>query len=211
MSSDSQAHLAYLALEQHIVTLKLAPGALVTEKQLIDLTGQGRTPVREAIQKLAWEGLIAVRPRVGLQIAAIGPADHAHIMATRAVLEPMAAGLVATHATEDARERMIGLAQEMTAASIRSDREGFLVADKAFDEALDAACPNRFLMTALQPLQSHARRLWFAGAEPGRMDGSVMMHVRVIRAIHRGDAAAATGEMAALMRYLAEEPRRPSP
>jgi DNA-binding GntR family transcriptional regulator len=53
---NSQSHLAYLALEHAIVTLALAPGALVNEKQLIDLLGHGRTPVREAIQKLAWQG-----------------------------------------------------------------------------------------------------------------------------------------------------------
>ncbi len=55
---NSQSHLAYLALEHRIVTLALKPGALVTEKQLIELAGHGRTPVREAIQKLAWQGLI---------------------------------------------------------------------------------------------------------------------------------------------------------
>ena len=55
--SSSQAHLAYLTLESLIVTLKLRPGSLVTEKQLIDLAGHGRTPVREAIQKLSWQGI----------------------------------------------------------------------------------------------------------------------------------------------------------
>ena len=64
-TAASQAHLAYLALEGLIVTLKLKPGSLVTERELIELAGHGRTPVREAIQKLEWQGLIAVRPRAG--------------------------------------------------------------------------------------------------------------------------------------------------
>src|ERR1700754_170857 len=100
---NSQSHLAYLALEHLIVTLALAPGALVTEKQLIDMAGRGRTPVREAIQKLAWQGPILVKPRVGLQVAEIGPRDHAHVMQVRRELEPIAAGLTAEHA--DAEQR----------------------------------------------------------------------------------------------------------
>ena len=79
---NSQSHLAYLALEHRIVTLALKPGALVTEKQLIELAGHGRTPVREAIQKLAWQGLIHVRPRVGLQVTEIDAKDHHHVMQT---------------------------------------------------------------------------------------------------------------------------------
>ncbi|MDX3929381.1 MAG: GntR family transcriptional regulator [Shinella sp.] len=202
---NSQAHLAYLALEQAIVTLELKPGALVTEKQLIDLAGHGRTPVREAIQKLAWQGLIEVRPRVGLQVAAIGAQDHLHVMQARRCLEPLAAELVAIHASDRHREALIDCAQEMTACSIKADMYGFLAADKAFDEIMEAACPNAFLTTALAPLQTHARRLWFARADGRHMDRSVEHHVKVIRAICKGEAAEAASAMSELMDYLAKE------
>lgn len=198
----SQAHLAYLALEGLIVTLKLKPGSLVTERQLIDMAGHGRTPVREAIQKLEWQGLITVRPRAGLQISAIQPEDHAQIMAVRQQLEPLAADLVARHAGDEHRARLVFCAQQMTACSINSDMEGFLSADKAFDEIMEEACPNRFLTTALAPLQTHARRLWFAGADNRHMDGSVDQHVKVIRAIRNGDGPAAASAMTDLLHYL---------
>lgn len=201
-TAASQAHLAYLTLEGLIVTLKLKPGSMVTERQLIDLAGLGRTPVREAIQKLEWQGLIAVRPRAGLQIAAIRAEDHAEVMATRRQLEPLAASLVADHADERHREELVACAQTMTACSIRSDMEGFLAADKTFDEILEAACPNRFLTAALAPLQTHARRLWFARADNRHMDRSVDLHVKVIRAIRNGDGAAAAGAMTDLLDYL---------
>ncbi|WP_411035539.1 GntR family transcriptional regulator [Shinella sp. BYT-45] len=201
-TAASQAHLAYLALEGLIVTLKLKPGSLVTERQLIELAGHGRTPVREAIQKLEWQGLIAVRPRAGLQIAAIRPEDHAEVMATRRQLEPLAADLVARHAGARHRDRLVACAQAMTACSIHSDMEGFLAADKAFDEILEEACPNRFLTAALAPLQTHARRLWFARADSRHMDGSVDRHVKVIRAIRNGDGPAAAAAMSDLLDYL---------
>jgi DNA-binding GntR family transcriptional regulator len=198
----SQAHLAYLALEGLIVTLKLKPGSLVTERQLIDLAGHGRTPVREAIQKLEWQGLIAVRPRAGLQITAIRAEDHAEVMATRRQLEPLAADLVARHAGDRHREHLIACAQAMTACSIHSDMEGFLAADKTFDEIMEAACPNRFLTSALAPLQTHARRLWFARADNRHMDRSVDLHVKVIRAIRNADGPAAASAMTDLLDYL---------
>ena len=57
-----------------IVTLELAPGAIVTEGALTSV-GMGRTPVREAMQRLAWEGLMEIRPRSGIAIAALTPRD----------------------------------------------------------------------------------------------------------------------------------------
>lgn len=201
-TATSQAHIAYLTLESLIVTLKLKPGSLVTERQLIELSGQGRTPVREAIQKLEWQGLMAVRPRAGLQIAAIRPDDHAEVMTTRRQLEPLAADLVARHANDEQRERLVACAQTMTACSIHSDLEGFLVADKTFDEIMEEACPNRFLTAALASLQTHARRLWFARADSRRMDLSVDLHVKVIRAIRNADGPAASAAMTELLDQL---------
>lgn len=205
MTVHSQAHLAYLALERLIVTLKLPPGMLLTEKQLIELAGHGRTPVREAIQKLAWQELMEVRPRVGLQITAIKPDDRVHLMQTRQRLEPLAASLVAEHANADARRAMSECAAAMSACTAPGDLESFLVADKVFDELMEEVCPNRFLTAALAPLQTHTRRIWFATASVERMRGSVERHVRVIDAITLADAERAAAAMSALMSYLAQD------
>ncbi|AFL52071.1 GntR family transcriptional regulator [Sinorhizobium fredii] len=201
---SSQSHLAYLALERLIVTLKLKPGTLVTERQLLELANHGRTPVREAIQKLAWQGLIEVRPRVGLQISTIRPDDRMHLMQTRQRLEPLAAALVAEHASAGARHEISDCRQQMADCAGHGDLEGFLVADKRFDEVMEAACPNRFLTAALAPLQTHARRIWFASASPEKMKGSVERHVKVMRAIEAADSVGAAASMSQLMDYLAD-------
>lgn len=203
--ADSFSHLAYLALESLIVTLKLKPGSLVTEKQLLDLAGQGRTPVREAIQKLSWQGLIVIRPRVGLQIAEIEPEDHQHVMQVRRELEPIMAGLVARHANGEQRGRLLTCAQNMTACAVSGDMASFLAADKMFDEIMEDACPNRFITAALAPLQTHARRLWFSVATHERMDRSISLHVAVIRAIQQADQQGASRAMQMLMDYLSKK------
>ncbi len=203
--SDSLARQAYRELEQMIVTLRLAPGALVTERQLIDLAGHGRTPVREAIQKLEWQGLIHIRPRVGLQISEIVASDHREILAVRRRLEPYAASLAATHADDRQRELLVECARAMGAAAATSDMAAFLSADKRFDDILEDACPNRFLTGSLAALQTHSRRLWFATATAEAMDMSVGLHVSVIRAIQKRDATEAAAATERLLDYLSEK------
>ncbi|MBO9194116.1 MULTISPECIES: GntR family transcriptional regulator [unclassified Rhizobium] len=205
MPNSSQSHLAYLALEHAIVTLALTPGALVNEKQLIDLSGHGRTPVREAIQKLAWQGLIVVKPRVGLQIAEIKPTDHAHVMQVRRELEPIAAALVAEQATDGQRNQLVECARAMNDCAVSGDLAGFFAADKAFDEILEESCPNAFITSALGPVQTHSRRLWYSKASPERMDRSISLHVAVIRAIQQGKATEARKAMTTLIDYLGQK------
>jgi DNA-binding GntR family transcriptional regulator len=202
---NSQSHLAYLTLEHAVVTLALKPGALVTEKQLIDLAGHGRTPVREAIQKLAWQGLIVVKPRVGLQVAEIKPTDHENVMQVRRELEPIAAALVADYATDGQRSQLVECARAMGECALNGDLAAFFAADKAFDEILEEACPNAFITSALTPVQVHSRRLWYSSANPDRMDRSISLHVAVIRTIQQGKSAEARKAMTALIDYLSQK------
>lgn len=199
---NSQSHRAYLALEHLIVTLALKPGALVTEKQLIDMAGHGRTPIREAIQKLAWQGLILVKPRVGLQIAEIHSHDHRYVMQVRRELEPIAAALVAEHADAGQRSQLSDCVQLMADSAASHSLAGFFAADKAFDEIIEQACPNGFITSALGPVQTHSRRLWYSTATADGMDRSIALHVSVMQAIQQADVAEARLRMTALIDYL---------
>ena len=82
---------AYLGLERLIVTLELAPGAVVTERVLIERLSLGRTPVREAIQRLTWEGLLEVRPRAGIVVAPLNAGDWLRVIDARRGVEAILA------------------------------------------------------------------------------------------------------------------------
>jgi DNA-binding GntR family transcriptional regulator len=198
-AAESQSRLAYLRLENLIVTLTLAPGSMVTEKELIAVAGLGRTPVREAIQKLEWQGLIAVKPRAGLQIAPLDPDHPAQIYETRRRLEPLAARLVAGRIDAASREALIECAKAMTECSMTGDKLGFLDADKVFDDILERRCPNPFVNQALSALQTHARRYWFHLAERATLERSVDLHVGVIRALLQGDPDGSEAAMQTLV------------
>ncbi len=84
--AETQAQMAYRIIEEMIVTLRLAPGSLVSEKSMSNLLGIGRTPIREALQRLAFEGTVRILPRAGVIVSAISPlcADAYNLLADEA-------------------------------------------------------------------------------------------------------------------------------
>src|SRR5829696_10351008 len=89
------AERAYHELRDRIVTLRLAPGTALREDALMRELGIGRTPLREAVKRLALENLVAVQPRRGTFVTAVEAADIANISEVRAELEGLAAALAA--------------------------------------------------------------------------------------------------------------------
>ena len=160
-SSDntSLAEQAYRLLEEQLVTLKLAPGELISEKDLMDKAGIGRTPVREAIQRLSVEGLLQVLPRKGLMVTPLRRSDLSQIIEARRVLERLLVVKAAERATPDQRAALKTLASHIEAAD--KDLEVFFRLDQHLNELLEAACRNRFLVNALTAMHSQCRRLWY--------------------------------------------------
>lgn len=204
----SQARRAYLILEDKLVTLALQPCQVLSERQLIELVGLGRTPVREAIQRLSWEGLIEVLPRSGIRVSDIRPEDYMRVMEPRAVLEPLLARNAARYANSGHTTSLTICAGEMEAAAKADDVHSFLKADKVFDEVLAVACPNKFLTKVLAPLQTHSRRFWFRFGSTDGPEKSARLHVEVMQAINRKDEAAAEKSMANLVDYLSATARK---
>ncbi|MBN8956761.1 MAG: GntR family transcriptional regulator [Rhizobiales bacterium] len=201
-NADSQAGQAYHALEALIVTLDLRPGSFVTEKYLVERVRLGRTPVREAIQQLSWEGLIEVRPRNGVFIADMRPEDYASVLQPRMALEPILARSAANYADDYIRSKLEQCAREMLEHASANDTMGFLRADKSFDEVLDEACPNKYLTKVLKPLQTHSRRFWFRYNSFGGPSTAAAHHLDVMKAIQQNDQNAAEEKMRSLMIFL---------
>ena len=198
---------AYRALERMIVTLELAPGSVATEGALLEKVGLGRTPVREAIQRLAWEGLVEVRPRAGLVIAPLHAADWLRVLDARRGVEQVLARSAARNATNQAAQQFHAAALAMQKAVITGNVVAFLEADKALDEALAAAADNSFAARLAAPLQTHSRRFWFRYQADTGLAAAAERHVALIRAILAGDADEAgeeAGRLMVLLRRYAE-------
>lgn len=213
MASDTApfepaAARAYRALERLIVTLELAPGSTTTEGALIERLGLGRTPVREAIQRLAWEGLLEVRPRAGIAVAPLHASDWLRVMQARRGVEAVLARQAARFVTRDTADRFRAAALAMQRAVIAGNAIGYLEADKAMDEAMAAAGDNPFAARLAAPLQTHSRRFWFRYQADTGLAAAAEHHVALIAAILDGDAEAAEAAALRLMDLLEDNARR---
>lgn len=200
--ADSLSGQAYLLLEREIVTLRLAPGQLLTEGALIDRLCVGRTPVREAIQRLAWEGLVEVRPRSGIRIADLDPADFVKVLEVRKGAEEVLARGAARYALPEHLIAFVAIGERMATTARGADVVAFLDADKAFDAVLQEAAANPYASRFTAPLQTHSRRFWFRLQRPETLILAAERHIALIAAIVARDEKAAVEAVGALFENL---------
>lgn len=208
---EPAAARAYHALERMIVTLELAPGGITTEGALIERLGLGRTPIREAVQRLAWEGLFEIRPRAGLAVAPLHAGDWLKVLDARRGVEAVLARSAARFITRDTAVKFQAAALAMQAAAEDSNVVAYLAADKTLDEAVAAAADNVYAARTAAPLQTHSRRFWFRYQADASLPESAAHHVGIIRAILDRDEEAAgleAGRLIALLRVYAETAAR---
>lgn len=187
--STSLAEQAYRLLEEQLVTLKLSPGELIGEKDLMDKAEIGRTPVREAIQRLSVEGLLQVLPRKGLMVTPLRRSDLKRIIEARRVLERLMVVKAAERATDDQRQALGELSKQLLAAD--KDLDKFFRLDQQLNNLLESACDNRFLVNALSVMHSQCRRLWYLHRKKLDLPWSAQLHGGLARAVAQADGAGA--------------------
>jgi DNA-binding GntR family transcriptional regulator len=153
-SQPSQADLAHREVRDLLVRLEIAPGAPIVEAELMERTGFGRTPLREALNRLEAEGLVRIFPRRGTFAADINLEDLALITDLREELEGLAASRAATHATEGERDRLVSLAASIGGPA---DRMGI---DTDVHAAIYDAAHNRFLRETATQYYNLSMRIW---------------------------------------------------
>lgn len=184
--------LAYEMLEEAIVTLRLPPGAAVSEQQLAEMTGIGRTPIREAIQRLAREHLIVVLPQRGLLVAQIDFNKQLKLLETRREIERLVCRSAARRATDPERKRFADLAQEFVRAAAKNDDVAFIRADREFNELSLTTARNEFAEGAMRMLHGLSRRFWYLHyKQTPDMPEMARLHAAVATAIAKGDVQGA--------------------
>jgi DNA-binding GntR family transcriptional regulator len=201
-ANESLTTQAYLVLERELVTLRLMPGQTLTEGALIDRLGLGRTPVREAIQRLAWEGLLEIRPRSGVRVADLDPMDFAKVLDVRRGVEEVLAKCAARYASGADDEAFGFVGEQMREAASSGNVDLFLDADKAFDTVLAGAAANPYAARLAAPLQTHSRRFWFRLQRPDSLSNAVERHLELIVAIIARDEARAVQAADRLIDHL---------
>lgn len=203
MSSDDiawqgKAERAYAQLRADIESGVLSPGQILPEVELVAYTGASRTPVREAIRRLAAEGLIELSPRRAPTVSRISLRSARALFDFRRLLEPAAIRMVAQKARDNAALRDSFLRVLDDFAAMRGVEyspefaERFRGATATFDQLLAEHTPNEFLGRSIVDLRPHSARLrYIAHGDVARLQESVAEHIAMCKAVIAGDEDAA--------------------
>jgi DNA-binding GntR family transcriptional regulator len=184
---------AYLRIRDLIVSLELAPGSILNERELMERLSLGRTPVREALRALAQERLVEVYPRRGIFVSSVDVGDLASLSEVREVLESAAARLAAERATAEERVEAAALIEEL-------DRTGgareLIELDQRIHRHVYRSAHNPFLEKTLNEYYVLTLRIWFLALDRvARLDEAVQEHRELMEAIRDGDPDRAEATM----------------
>ena len=183
---------AYDALEEMIVTLQLAPGSAVSEAELSQRLGIGRTPIREALQRLAIERLVQILPRRGVIVSDINVNTQLRCLELRREVERLVTRSAARRALPAEREQFGVLAAAFERAARTNDDLAFMRTDHEFNERCVFAARNEFAAAAMRLMQPLSRRFWYVHyKQAADMPEAAKLHAAIARAIADGDEVAA--------------------
>jgi len=194
---------AYRELEEAIVTLRIPPGAMVSEAQLSRRLGVGRTPVREALQRLAREWLVVIMPRRGIFVSEIDVARQLRLLDARRVLERLLAQSAAGRCSPAQRAQFAGIATGMDRAAKRSDDLSFMRLDREFNLLLLDAAGNEFAAASMGLMNGLSRRFWYVHyRQVADLPLAARLHAATARAVAAGQENEAGAASDALVDYI---------
>lgn len=172
-----------------IVRAQLPPGSLLSEAELMETLGLGRTPIREALRTLANENLVDVYPRRGMFVAGIDTRDLAAISEVRSELESFAARLAAQRSNPGDRAITAQLLGELEELGETPDPHALLNIDQRMHHHVYKCAHNAYLERTLDQYFVHSLRIWALALHKMRdLQLAVLEHRNLLTAIHEGDA-----------------------
>lgn len=183
----SQSEEAYLRIRDRIVSLDMAPGSVVEESRLRDELDLGRTPIREALQRLALENLVRSVPHRGTFVTTVNITDLARITEVRVVLESHAARLAAERCTAGDRMEIAELLERLRSKQVTDQRE-LMRLDQQIHRQIYLSARNAFLEATLDRYLNLSLRLWYLVIDQEvRLREAVQEHIDLLEAILAGD------------------------
>lgn len=209
VSAETLTERAYRALEEEIVTLRLKPSQVLSEQMLSATFKIGRTPIREALQRLAREGLVAILPRKGILVSDINPRNQLLVLEVRRELERLLSRAGAERATKEQREQLQEIARGMDRASKANDDIAFMRLDLELNRLMIDAGHNDYAARSMKLLQGLSRRFWYMHyREAADLPLCARLHANQARAIAQGNGDAAARASDKLMDYVENFTRR---
>ncbi|XXQ55565.1 GntR family transcriptional regulator [Xenophilus aerolatus] len=191
-SAASLNEKAYVALEEMIVSGALAPGSQWSELALAERIGIGRTPTREALQKLSYQRLVRIAPRQGIFISEIDYQGHLKVVQARREIEQLVVSQAAQCIGDRERQPMLQVARQLEDIKASKDIATYLRLHFTLTLLLGEGCRNPYAAEFFAMLQTLARRFMNLHQD-GYNDFAALcdLHIKQIDAVVSGDAKAA--------------------
>ena len=209
MDNLSLSDQAYRLLEAMIATMTLAPGAPISESQLSILLGIGRTPIREALQRLSREHLVTILPKRGIFISDLNPQKQLRVLETRRELERLICKKAAKRSTNIERAEFIRIAKEFRRAAKEKNNDLFIKIDKELNDLTIKAAKNEYAAAAMTTLHGMSRRFWFGNFNQAVSISTIAaLHAKLADKIAEGHEEAAGHALDKLLDYIEDFTRR---
>lgn len=184
--------LAYRRFKQALVTLSYKPGEYLNTAQVMNDLDMGRTPINQAIHRLANEGLLQVIPRKGVMVSPLSMDDALELIEVRLANEMLCMRLASQKITERQIATLTELNRQIEAASQERDRVRMMTLDHEFHQELAQIAGNNMLADILSVLHARAQRFWASTlSREGHMREVIDEHRVIIAALAAQDSAAA--------------------
>jgi DNA-binding GntR family transcriptional regulator len=189
MPSGRASDRAYESLRREILQWRLAPGTVLGEVEQATRLGISRTPLREALSRLAADGLVEAQTGRGLVVAAVSPEAVRRLFELREALETAAAALAAIRRDPAAFAELAAEFDDASRLVERGELDAYYALAARFDDAIDASLDNPYLVSALRGVRTHLERIRrLAQDDPARLVRAAAEHRTIAEAIRDGDA-----------------------
>ncbi|WP_338570334.1 GntR family transcriptional regulator [Erwinia billingiae] len=183
---------AYSRFRQALVTLGYKPGEYLNTAQVMSDLAMGRTPVNQAIHRLANEGLLQIIPRKGVMVSPLSVDDALELIDVRLANEMLCMRLASSRISAQELSELDAINQQIEAASERRDRDEMMLLDNQFHQLLARISGNKMLMDILSVLHAQSQRFWASSlSKEGHMQEVIEEHRAIISALAARDGQAA--------------------
>lgn len=195
--TPSKSDETFQRLLDKITTLEFAPGQRLSEAHLMDTLEVGRTPIREALQRLAAVGLVQIERHQSNIVTPLQPFDVGKIVEMRMILETAAARLAAARATAQEIDLIAAASDAYDALDPSTPADVRLDQDRTFHDELAKASHNEHLVSAIATNRIFGVRLWYLTSRNSGVDQTYMAysHRPIVDAVRSRDADAAEREI----------------
>jgi DNA-binding GntR family transcriptional regulator len=200
---SSLADNAYRRIEEMIVIRQLAPGTMISESRLGEELGCGRTPIREALLRLKFEGYVEIYPSRGAMVSNVDVLKQLELLEVRRPLDDLVSRLAAKRAATQEKTEMLRLGEAIRAAAARKERMSYLHANRAIHEIKARATRNSMLEATLAQVNGLSRRFWYAYVvDADKFSEAAMLHDAILQHIVAGAGDDAAKASSVLLDFL---------